>query len=171
MLSNILTCVGTGSVGVGVGMVINTLRARSRKRKAEEVADTPKKNQKPREKRNREENLLLRYGLQSHFDTLKKYISQEDKEHVHAFVNLQKYMRRILELGNQSEKDATKSRYWNPSGAISANATKVKLWVKTLQHIFTEKYTKLPEELDETLNYFLEYISAEQYNTLKELGS
>jgi len=170
MLTNILTCVGTGTVGVGVGLVINTFRAKSRKRKVEEVADTPTGEQKPREKRNKEENLLLRYGLQSYFDTLEKYIDQ-DKEQTHAFVTLRKYMRRILELGEQSEKDATKSRYWNCLGAISANATKVKLWVKTLQHMFKEKYSNIPEELDEVFNYFLEYISAEQYNRAKELGS
>lgn len=167
MIANILTCVGTGSVGVGVGLVINTLRAKSRKRKIEDT-----KEQKPVEKKKKvEQNLVLQYGLQSYFDTLEKYISKEDKEQVHAFVTLHKYMRRILELSHKSETDAAKSKFWNPCGAISANATKVKLWVKTLQNMFTEKYTKLPEELGETLNYFLEYISAEQYNRAKELGS
>jgi len=156
-------------MGVGVGLVINTLRAKSRKRKIE---DTSTQEEKPKEKRvHKKENLILQYGLQSYFDTLEKYIANNEKEQVHAFVSLHKYMRRILELGEQSEKDATKSKFWNSAGAISANATKVKLWVKTLQHIFKEKHTKIPEELAETLNYFLEYISVEQYNTLKELGS
>ena len=37
MLANILTCVGTGTIGVGVGLVINTFRTKSQKRKAEEM--------------------------------------------------------------------------------------------------------------------------------------
>ena len=175
MLTDILTCVGTSVVGLGVGLVINKVKAVSRKRKANQIENNQETTQseKTKEKRaNVEETLLLKYGLQSYFDTLEKYIEHDNKEQVHSFVTLHKYMRRILELTQKSEDDSIKSKYWNPLGAISANATKVKLWVKTLQHIFEEKYNKhIPEELNDTMTYFLEYINAEQYNMLKELGS
>ena len=169
MIADILTCVGTSVVGLGVGLVINTIR-KKRKRKADEM---PSSIEKPKGKKiHVEENLLLTFGLQSYFNTLEKYIRKNDKEEHHAFVSLQKYMRRILQLAKKSEDDAAKSRFWNCTGAIAANATNVKLWIRTLNHIFEDRYNKhVPEELIDTLQYFLDYLSADQYNRLKEMGS
>ena len=164
MLTNILTCIGTGSLGVGVGLVINTIRAKS-KRKAESISS--KEKEIPKKHVRKEENLMVSYGLQSYFDTIDKYINQKDKEEYHAYMSLHKHILRILELNDQSVKDSIKSKYWNPSGAISANGTKVKLWIRTLNHIFTDHIGKnFPEELVDALQFLLDYVNAEQYNKL-----
>ena len=171
MLTNILTCMGTGSLGVGVGLVINTFR--NRKRKASEVTDS-KTTDLTHESRNLKKpippkfKLRVMYGLQPQFEIINKYIKQDEKQAAHAHNMLLKYMDRILELNERaSTQMAKKRRYWNPAGAISANATKVKLWLKTTTHLLKSRLgDNLPEELSESISYLQEYIAAEQYNKL-----
>ena len=192
MLANVLTCLGTGSLGVGVGLVLNTIRSKRSKRskmskrkigEVGEVGDVDSAQETPQTKITKnskttkttptvQKNLLLTYGFQSYFDTLDKYILEKDKEEYHAYVSLRKHVRRILELAEKSEDDAGKSKYWNPGGAIAANATKVKLWIRTLNHMFEDRIGEnFPEELVEALQFILDYINMEQYNKLMELGS
>lgn len=172
MLTNILTCLGTGSVGVGVGLVINTFR--NRKRKATDMKDsnnTTSTHEKVSTKKeiNPKVKLRIMYGLQAHFDVLDKYVNSRQNEELHAQKMLQRYIDRILELNEKANSQETKKmRYWNPAGAISANATKVKLWIKTISHLLKSRLgaDNLPEELNESLTYLQEYIAAEQYNKL-----
>jgi ribosomal protein S30 len=177
MLANVLTCLGTGGLGVGVGLVLNTIRAKRAKGSKRKIGDVESETPQTQAKLSKgtnptPKNLLLAYGFQSYFDTLNKYILERDKEEYHAYVSLRKHVRRILELAEKSEEDATKSKFWNPGGAIAANATKVKLWVRTLNHMFEDRIGEnFPEELVEALQFILDYINMEQYNKLMELGS
>lgn len=181
MIANVLTCIGTGTLGVGVGLVINTFRNRKRKRQDAEThndeADPQSNNttstntstkSKPASKKT---NLRVMYGLQSYFDGIEKFVQTQAKEETHAFNSIKRYIDRILELNELNTAHSThstkKRRYWNPAGAISANATKVKLWVKTIDHLFKARLgDNLPEELVESLQYINEYVMAEQYNKL-----
>lgn len=172
MITNILTCVGTGTLGVGVGLVINTFRRRKRSHQETQSTSTDAVANKPTtptpKNLSNKRKLRIAYGLQSYFDSIQKFISKETKEEIHAFHSIGRYIDRILELNEMSSKHAEKKRrYWNPAGAISANVTKVKLWLKTLDHLFKERLgNKLPEELIESLQYINEYTMAEQYNKL-----
>ena len=179
MLSNILTCMGTGTIGVGVGLVINTIRNRtSKKRKSQDItASSEPEAQEPPAKQvakqtsrgNKPTPMMLRvmYGLESYMTTIDKYSSQNSKDERHARDSLYKYVDRILELSERHNQVSTKRRYWNPAGAIAANATKVKLWLRTIEHMLKARLgDNLPEELTEALHYLVEYVNAEQYNKL-----
>jgi hypothetical protein len=173
MLANILTCVLTGSIGVGTGLIINTVRAKNTKRKADDISNTSQetslqptkltkvqKDQEPKKSK----NLIGAYGLQSYFATIEKYTAS--KEEIHANVSIRKHVRRILELIEQNESQAAHSKYWNVGGAVSVNATKVKLWSRTLHHLLKDRLSKLPDDLDEALKHIQAYVEAEQYNRL-----
>ena len=171
MLTNVLTCIGTGSLGVGVGLVINTFR--NRKRKASELQNSkvdksPHEDTSTKKVMNPKLKLRIMYGLQSHFDVLDKYIHSSENEELHAQKMLLRYIDRILEINEKANSQETKKmKYWNPAGAISANATKVKLWLKTITHLLKSRLgDNLPEELNESISYLQEYIAAEQYNKL-----
>lgn len=174
MIANVLTCIGTGTFGVGVGLVINTIRNRKRKRQdAQEpnIDANPQPNQSPTPKTDpilKKKSLRVMYGIQSYFEGIEKFVTKESKEEIHAFRSIQRYIDRILELNEMSNNNsAKKRRYWNAAGAISANATKVKLWTKTINHLFkTRLGENLPDELVESLQYINEYVMAEQYNKL-----
>ena len=174
MIANVLTCIGTGTFGVGVGLVINTIRNRKRKRKDTQEPNTDA-NSQPRQSPLPDtdsvltkKSLRVMYGIQSYFENIEKFVAKETKEELQAFHSIQRYIDRILELNELSNKNsAKKRRYWNAAGAISANATKVKLWVKTITHLFkTRLGENLPEELVESLQYVNDYVMAEQYNKL-----
>ena len=174
MISNVLTCIGTGTLGVGVGLVINTFRSRKRKHQDVETTNNEPDTQaktthitKPNQS-SKKTNLRVAYGLQSYFDGVEKFVHQNTKEETHAFHSIKRYIDRILELNEMSNTTSTKKRrYWNPAGAISANATKVKLWLKTIDHLFKARLGEnLPEELVESLQYINDYVMAEQYNRL-----
>jgi hypothetical protein len=174
MLANILTCVGTGSIGVGVGLVINTIRAKSNaKRKSSEMENLTSPSQKRQSVQNKNEknnidknkDLFLVYGIKSYLATIDKYISGH-KEEVYASDSLKKYLRRILYIIDQSQQDHMKGKYWNPGGAVSVNAKKVKLWLRTLDHIFRDRLGNLPDDLVTSMQYIIDYVKAEQYNKL-----
>lgn len=172
MIANVLTCIGTGTLGVGVGLVINTFRSRKRKRQDTETTndETNIQNKMPTKttQASKKTNLRVMYGIQSYFDGVEKFVQVNAKEEVHAFNSIKRYIDRILELNEMNNNtSAKKRRYWNPAGAISANATKVKLWLKTIDHLFKARLGEnLPEELVESLQYMNDYVMAEQYNKL-----
>ena len=111
--------------------------------------------------------LRVMYGLESYLTTIDKYISHDSKDETHARNSLYRYVDRIMELSERHNQGSTKRRYWNPAGAIAANATKVKLWLRTIEHMLKARLgDNLPEELTEALHYLVEYVNAEQYNKL-----
>lgn len=231
MMVNVLTCAATSLSGLGVGLVINTLRARAKKKKraalemsgdtdavssSSSSTDAPpvKKHAtsppstssapsssssssqpQPRDKTphvvdivsqvesqvhprgntnrtSKQSTLFLKYGIQSYFDTLEKYLPSSKKKGFYtAYAEVRKHIHRILELIDHSETPArgSSARSFNYAGAIAVNATKVKLWTRTLRSMLKDMYSDhLHEELKDTLDYFVGYIDAEMYNRLKD---
>jgi hypothetical protein len=169
MIADILTCVLTGSVGVGVGLVINTVRARAKRKLAD---STPASSPPPSassdvsisaKKKSRTDPMD---GFQHHFDTMDKYIDPDAREEVHARVSIHKHFGRILACIEKSKTSTTKTKYWSPGGAIAPNAAKVKLWIRTIDHLFRARMAAPPDDLVATLQFLIDYVKTEQYNTL-----
>ena len=167
MLANVLTCALTGGIGVGAGLVVNVLRAKRAKRKVDEASTTnPEDVKRPRQSQQSRQDLLQTYGLMPHLRVIEKYVNFNDKEEMHANISVHKHLKRILELIEQSELDKIKSKYWSPAGAISVQRRQVRLWMGTLNNMFKERMTTIPEELVKAMQFLIDYTKAEQYNQL-----
>lgn len=176
MLANVLTCVGTGTLGVGVGLVINTIRARTKRNKRKRLESTKltqipeTKNPTKRNKNNQDEaDVLEENGLRTHLRTLDSFL--ETPAQIKALSALETHLRRILTLVAQKDVKEQESKYWNCAGAIATNVSKVKLWCRTLNSMIDEHLDTVPEQWTEALQFVVDFVAAEQYNQIKDLGT
>lgn len=180
MLVDIITCACTGAVGVGAGVVINTLRARAaRKRKQsfdeqkDQLTSAPNSSHKSTKLSKHEpvveseESLLNAYGLLKHLNQITQYIDKTSKDNLRANANLHRSLVRIVRLSRHKDTSSTHAKYWNPTGAIAINASKCKLWLRTLNLLFQARIGKeLPENLLQSMQYLVDFVKAERYNRL-----
>lgn len=173
MLSNILTCALTTSVGLGAGLVINKVRAKKRKaqeiqeinRSTKDKASSPSKPPKKQScKEKKKVDLLQVYGLRPHLNVIDQHIDKDSADELHASVSIHKHLRRILDAVDQV--DAPKTKFYNVTGRVVANTAKAKLWIRTLDILLKKRLDKLPDQLFDSIQYILNYMDAEQYNRL-----